>query len=93
MELVFTLHALQRCALREIKEADVRRTVEQGNIVSHDHASYTVKYGRLCVVVSSKTGVIITAYKRKRNAVKKMMKRKRQENARRMRADKHCRIY
>ena len=87
MELSLTLHAQQRCRERGISYLEICEAVECGREVTRDDKSRTVKLRRLCVVLNTRTGEVVTVFRQP--SAKKKAKNQRQHKRKMALLDRH----
>ena len=62
-QVSMTAHAQQRARERRIGFDEIRTCAAQGREISRDGDSRTVKFHRLCLVMNTRTGEVVTVYR------------------------------
>ena len=87
MDLSLTLHAQNRCRERHITYSEVCEVAELGVEISRDNMSRTLKLRRLCVVLNTRTGEVVTVFRQP--SAKKKAKNQRQHKRKMALLDRH----
>ena len=77
-QVSMTAHAQQRAQERRIGFDEIRTCAARGTEIARDGESKTIKFHKLCVVISLKTDDIVTVFRMETDKRRAKMRRKHQ---------------
>ena len=81
-QVSMTMHAQERARERRIGFDEIRTCAARGTEIARDGESKTIKFHKLCVVISLKTDDIVTVFRMETDKRRAKMKRKHERKAR-----------